>query len=66
MIKIINKQFIAIFLLSAVAMDAQFALPIFQAFHKPHNYVIDMDGSNDYVLISNNSNFGINILMTIS
>jgi hypothetical protein len=57
MMQIIQKQLIAIFLLCVAVLDAQFALPIFQAFHKPHNYVIDMDGSNDYVLISNNSNF---------
>ena len=57
MIQIIQKQFIVIFLLSVAVIDAQFALPAFQAAHKPHNYAIDMDGSNDYVLISNHSDF---------
>ena len=57
MIQIIQKQFIAIFLLCVATIDAQFALPTFQAAHKPHNYAIDMDGSNDYVSISNHSDF---------
>ena len=43
-----NKQkiFIAIFLLSVVVMDAQFALPTFQAAQKPYNYVLNLNGSN--------------------
>lgn len=57
MMQIIQKQFIAIFIFSITVLDAQFALPIFQAFHKPHNYVIDMDGSNDYVSVASNTAF---------
>jgi|ETN07SMinimDraft_1059922.scaffolds.fasta_scaffold41537_2 hypothetical protein len=57
MIQNIQKQLITIFLFSITVINAQFALPTFQAAHKPHNYAIDMDGSNDYVLISNHSDF---------
>jgi len=62
MIQIIQKQFIVIFLLSVVVIDAQFALPTFQAAHKPHdsnysNYVLDLNGTNEYAYCADNSNF---------
>jgi len=46
MIQNIQKIFIAIFFLSISGIQAQFALPSFQAAHKPHNYVLNLDGSN--------------------
>ena len=46
MMQIVQIQFIVIFLLSVVVMDAQFALPTFQAAQKPYNYVLNLDGSN--------------------
>ena len=46
MIHSIQKQLITIFLLSVVVMDAQFALPTFQAAQKPYNYVLNLNGSN--------------------
>ena len=44
--QIVQIQFIVIFLLSVVVMDAQFALPTFQAAQKPYNYVLNLNGSN--------------------
>ena len=54
MIQIIQKQFIAIFLLCVAVIDAQFALPTLQAVQaRPKtiysNYALDFDGVNDYV-----------------
>ena len=46
MIHSIQNQFIVIFLLSVVVIDAQFALPTFQAAQKPYNYVLNLNGSN--------------------
>ena len=59
MIQIIQKQFIAIFLLCVATIDAQFALPTFQAAHKPHdsNYVLNLNGTNEYAYYADNSNF---------
>mgnify|MGYP005625217041 FL=1 len=59
MIQIIQKQFIAIFLLCVATIDAQFALPTFQAAHKPHdsNYVLNLNGNNEYAYYADNSNF---------
>mgnify|MGYP001208318889 CR=1 FL=1 len=54
-----QKQFIIIFLLNVVSIEGQFALPTFQAAHMNHNnnYVIDFDGSNDYVSIAHSTDF---------
>ena len=57
--QILQKQFIVIILLSVVVIDAQFALPTFQAAHKPHdsNYVLDLNGTNEHAYYADNSNF---------
>ena len=46
MMQNIQKIFIAIFLLSVTIIDAQLALPTFQAAQKPYNYVLNLNGSN--------------------
>ena len=59
MIHSIQKQFIVIFLLNVASIEGQFALPTFQAAHKPHdsNYVLDLNGTNEYAYYADNSNF---------
>ena len=57
MIQIIQKQFIAIFLLCVATIDAQFALPTFQAAAHYSNYVLNLNGTNEYANYADNSNF---------
>jgi len=57
MIQIIQKQLITIFLFSITVIDAQFALPTFQAAAHYSNYVLDLNGSNEYAYYADNSNF---------
>jgi len=65
MMQIIHNQLVALFLLSVAVIDAQFALPTFQAAHKPHdsnmgaitNYVLDLNGTNEHAYYADNSNF---------
>jgi len=65
MMQIIQKQFIVIFLLNVASIEGQFALPTFQAAHKPHdsnigaitNYVLNLNGTNEYAYYADNSNF---------
>ena len=57
MIQIIQKQFMVIFLLSAAVIDAQFALPSFQGAAHYSNYVLNLNGSNEYAYYADNSNF---------
>ncbi|MEO2180112.1 MAG: LamG domain-containing protein [Candidatus Poseidoniia archaeon] len=65
MMQIIHNQLVALFLLSVAVIDAQFALPTFQAAHKPHdsnigaitNYVLVLNGTNEHAYYADNSNF---------
>ncbi|MEO2180114.1 MAG: hypothetical protein ABGW86_02410, partial [Candidatus Poseidoniia archaeon] len=52
----IQKQLLVIFLLSITVLDAQFALPTFQAAHKPHysNYVLVLNGTNEHAYYADN------------
>ena len=59
MIQNIQKQLLAIFLLNVASIEGQFALPTFQAAHKPHdsNYVLDLNGINEHAYYADNANF---------